>query len=78
MFKQGDLVKSKDRTESAQLFVMVLFDRTPSKTQFNGVVIKDMTDCGESFETESGFISNSWNTDHFEKVSWEEIKPYLN
>jgi len=77
MFKQGQIVKSKQRTESAQLFVMVLFDRVPSDTQFNGVVIKDMANCGDDYEAEDGYVTNVWNTSQFEVTSWEEVKPFL-
>lgn len=77
MFKQGEIVKSKQRTKSAQLFVMVLFDRTPSDTQFNGVVIKDMANCGDDYEAETGYVTNVWNTSQFELTSWEEVKPFL-
>jgi len=77
MFKQGQIVKSKQRTESAQLFVMVLFDRMPSDTQFNGVVIKDMANCGDDYEAETGYVTNVWNTSQFELTSWEEVKPFL-
>ena len=77
MFKQGQIVKSKQRTESAQLFVMVLFDREPSDTQFNGVVIKDKGNCGDDYEAETGYVTNVWNTSQFELTSWEEVKPYL-
>jgi len=66
MFKQGEIVKSKQRTETAQLFVMVLVDKAPSDTQFNVVVIKDMSDCGDEFETETGYVTNVWNTSQFE------------
>lgn len=36
MFKQGDLVKSKLRTDERPLFLMVLYDDNPSGIQFNG------------------------------------------
>ena len=77
MFKQGQIVKSKQRTESAQLFVMVLSDRTPSDIQFNGVVIKDMANCGDDYGAETGYVTNVWNTERFELTSWEEVKPFL-
>lgn len=77
MFKQGQIVKSKQRTESAQLFVMVLFDREPSDSQFNGVVIKDMSYCGDGYEAEAGYVTNIWNTEQFELTSWVEVKTFL-
>jgi len=77
MFKQGQLVKSKVRTDVAQLFVMVLKDISPTKIQFNGVIIKDNTDSDGSEDTQRGFITNSWNTDMFEECSWDEVKPFI-
>ena len=76
-FEQGQIVKSKNRTEVAQLFVMVLLDRIPSKTQFKGVVIKDMTDWDGGYEAQAGFVTNDWNTDQFELTTWEEVKLFL-
>lgn len=56
---------------------MVLFDRTPSETQFNGVVIKDMDNFGDDEGAETGYVTNVWNTSQFESTSWEEVKPFL-
>lgn len=74
-FKQGQLVKCNLRTKSAQLFLLVMHDRNPSNSQFNAVVILDMS--GVGYESEAGYISDSWNRQHFELTTWEEVKPYL-
>ena len=76
--KQGDLVRSTIRGEKSQLFIMVLHDPTPSDTQFNGVIIKDMGERGDGGQDrQPGYVDNSWNTDKFDECTWEEVKPYL-
>jgi hypothetical protein len=72
MFLQGEIVKSKQRTEKHELFLMVLFDPKPSPSQFNAVVLKDF-----SSNEESGDIANNWNTDQFELSNWNELKRLL-
>lgn len=74
---QGDLVKSRLRSDEYPLFLMVLADKNPNDTQFNGVVIKDMANCGDDYEAETGYVTNVWNTEQFELTSWEEVKPFL-
>jgi hypothetical protein len=72
MFLQGEIVKSKQRTEKHELFLMVLFDPKPSPSQFNAVVLKDF-----SSNEEPGDIANNWNTDQFELSNWNELKRLL-
>lgn len=60
MFKKGEIVKSKNRTEGHELFLLVLYDPSPSPIQFNAVVIKDLVN-----EEENGLIANNWNTEQF-------------
>lgn len=72
MFLQGEIVKSKQRNKNYELFLMVLFDPTPSASQFNGVVLKDFAG-----EEESGYDCNVWNTDQFELSNWSELKELL-
>lgn len=77
MFKQGDLVKSKQRTKTSPLFLMVLFG-TLSHKQFKGVVIKDMLHFGgDDWESESGYVANNWNISQFELTNWEEVKMFI-
>ena len=72
MFSQGQIVKSKQRTENNGLFLMVIFDPTPCQHQFNAVVLKDCSD-SES----QGDVFNNWNNDQFELSNWEELKMFL-
>lgn len=78
MFIQGDIVKSKLRTEEYPYFVMVLLDRNPDPAQFNGVVLF----CKSSSDTlnpdeKTGYVTNTWNTLMWEKSSWEELKKWI-
>ena len=68
IFLQGEIVKSKQRTEKHELFLMVLFDPTPSSIQFNAVVLKDFAGIEEI-----GATANNWNVSQFELSSWEEL-----
>lgn len=90
MFKQGDLVKSKLRTKEKPLFLMVIYDKNYSETQFNAIIIKDLSfkedfcECDEpcdvcycQYDKRAGFKSNVWNTCNFEKVTWSDIKHFL-
>jgi hypothetical protein len=78
MFKQGEIVKSKQRYPDFPKFVMVLFDKSPSETQFNGVVIFCKSNNDELDEDEeAGYETNVWNTEFFEKSSWEELKKWI-
>ena len=90
MFIQGDLVKSKNRTDEYPLFLMVLHDRNQSDSQFNAVIIKDASrkhvecECGKierecfcSEDSKNGYVSNSWNTVVFELCTWDEIKKFI-
>ena len=72
MYLQGAIVKSRQRTKNHELFLMILFDPTPSSGQFNAVVLKDFAD----FE-EPGMVANNWNTDQFEPSSWDELKQLI-
>lgn len=72
MFLQGEIVKSKQRTEKHELFLMVLFDHKPSSSQFNAVVLKDF-----AHNEEPGLVANNWNTDQFELSDWNELKRLL-
>ena len=72
MFLQGEIVKSKQRTEKHELFLMVLFDPKPSSSQFNAVVLKDFAN-----NKEQGLVANNWNTDQFELTNWNELKRLL-
>lgn len=77
MFLQGEILKSKERSEDYPKFVMVLFDKNPSQTQFNGVVIFSKNSSDTLDDDEAGFITNSWNTSMWEKSSWEEVKHWI-
>lgn len=78
MFLQGEILKSKERTELYPKFVMVLYDKEPSETQFNGVVILCKSSLDELLhDEESGFIANNWNTSMWEKTTWEEVKKWI-
>lgn len=70
MFLQGEIVKSKQRTEKHELFLMVLFDPNPSPSQFNAVVLKDFA--GSEL---IGLTANNWNADQFELSGWNELIP---
>lgn len=72
MFLQGEIVKSKQRTEKHELFLMVLFDPKPSNTQFKAVVLRDFA----GFE-ESGKSAKNWNSSEFRLSSWSELKHLL-
>lgn len=72
MFSQGQIVKSKQRTENNGLFLMVILDPTPCQHQFNAVVLKD---CSGS--ESQGDVFNNWNNDQFELSNWEELKRFL-
>jgi hypothetical protein len=72
MFSQGEIVKSKQRTERHELFLMVLFDPKPSSIQFNAVVLVDFAGIEEI-----GHVVNNWNADKFELSGWDELKPFL-
>lgn len=78
MFLQGEILKSKERSEDYPKFVMVLFDKSPSETQFNAVVILCKHLSNELHEEdEVGFVSNNWNTSMWERSSWKELKSYI-
>lgn len=72
MFLQGEIVKSKSRTEEYPLFLMVLFDKSPSQDQFNAVVLLDKNN-----EEEPGEVSNVWNYDKFQLTDWDDFKKYV-
>jgi hypothetical protein len=67
-FLQGDLVRCLQRTKNNELFLMVLFEKNPSPTQFLAVVIKDMAQLEET-----GLVADNWNTDQFELLYWDEF-----
>jgi len=78
-FKQGQIVKSNLRTEEYPLFVMVLFDKDPSKTQFNGVILIDYSATLDEnneicYDEAPGYVTNVWNTDKFDLSDWNEVK----
>lgn len=78
MFLQGEILKSKKRSEDYPKFVMVLFDRSPSHIQFNAVVIFCKSCSDElSEEDEVGYVTNNWNTSTWERSSWEEVKRWI-
>lgn len=78
MFLQGEILKSKERSEDYPKFVMVLFDKSPSQTQFNAVVILCKSSSNElREEDEVGFVSNNWNTSMWERSSWEDVKYWI-
>lgn len=78
MFLQGEILKSKERSEDYPKFVMVLFDKNPNQTQFNGVVIFSKNSSDTLLDDdEAGFITNNWNTSMWEKSSWEEVKHWI-
>lgn len=79
MFKQGEIVKSLHRTEEFPKFVMVLYDREPSKTMFNGVVLFTKNDKDEETQEdeETGYVANNWNTHCWEISSWEELGKWV-
>ena len=72
MLSKGQIVKSKQRTEKYQLFLMVVLDPRPSSSQFNAVVLKDF-----SGDEEVGSIANNWNAEKFEVSGWDELKKFL-
>lgn len=72
MFNRGQIVKSKLRTETHPLFLMVLADPNPIKEQFNAVVLYDKSYCNDIGEP-----SNDWNTNKFELSSWNEVKQFI-
>lgn len=72
MFMQGAIVKSTHRTKDFPLFLMVMFDKRPSRDQFNAVVLLDQTK-----ELPVGMPSNTWITDAFELTDWQDLKTYL-
>jgi hypothetical protein len=78
MFLQGEILKSKERSEAYPKFVMVLFDKSPSQTQFNAVVIFCKSPSDElSEDEEAGYTANNWNTSMWEMSSWEEVKRWV-
>jgi len=78
MYTQGEILKSKERSEKYPKFVIVLFDRNPSQTQFNAVVIFCKSTSGELSEDEEvGYVANNWNTSMWERSSWEEVKRWI-
>ena len=78
MFLQGEILKSKERSEAYPKFVMVLFDRSPIQTQFNAVVLFCKSSSDElSEDEEAGYVANNWNTSMWERSSWEEVKRWV-
>jgi len=78
MFLQGEILKSKVRSDNYPKFVMVLFDRNPSQTQFNAVVIFCKSSSDElSDDEEAGYIANNWNTSMWERSNWGEVKQWI-
>lgn len=71
-FKKGDVVTSNQRTEGSPLFLMVLDDENQVSDQFKGVVLRDGGTITPEYERE-GFITNSWNTDAFDRSSFASI-----
>ena len=72
MLSKGQIVKSKQRTEKYQLFLMVVLDPRPSSSQFNAVILKDFSN-----NEDVGYVANDWNTKHFELSGWDELKKFL-
>jgi len=84
MFIQGQIVKSKLRTETHPLFLMVLSNLIPIEEQidtflieeqFNAVVLGDFGSIEPDYPT--GGLADNWNTSNFELSSWDEFKQFL-
>ena len=74
MFKQGQILKSKERTDFFPKFVMVLHDLNPNEMQFKAVVLFCKTWSVPLPDEEPGYVSNAWNVPAWEVSSWEELK----
>lgn len=75
MFNRGQIVKSKLRTETHPLFLMVLTDPIPIEEQFNAVVLVDYGSEDPDYPT--GGLADNWNTSYFELSSWDKVKQFL-
>lgn len=78
MFLQGEILKSKARNPEYPFFVMVLHDKNPSETQFKAVVLLQKDLGGEPTESQiPGYVSDNWNTEFWERASWQELKQWI-
>jgi hypothetical protein len=78
MFLQGEILKSKERSDKYPKFVMVLFDPHPVCYQFNAVILFCKNPSDEYSEDEqAGYVANNFNTIWWERTNWEEIKRWL-
>lgn len=78
MFLQGEILKSKERSNSYPKFVMVLYDKEPKETVFKAVVIFCKSAFDElSEDEEAGYTANNWDSSMWIKSSLNEIIKYL-
>lgn len=78
MFLQGEILKSKERSDNYPKFVMVLFDPKPDPTQFKAVVLFCKSPSDELLDNEeTGYVADNFNTSMWELSNWEEVKRWV-